>query len=422
MSDIKYKDYAAGEIIDSKAVVDPENKRAQLIVVVDSGPAFYFGELIVTGLERYKDTKIENFSPFKPGDPYRRELLFSFQDALQKVPNFSSVSVSINSDRSLHKAAPILVQLSEKKSKSIALGAGYSSNNGGRGEINFQNYNFLDRNLNLNSTLRLEQKQQTLFAGIDTLPNQDHIQYSLGSRLQRTDIEDLETINQNVNFTRRYITKTIQRQLGLSWQREKRLPFSGIRENNEAFVIDWQWRKNKVDNPLNVRQGNISEIRIGGASKQVLSDQNFLRTYARQQLWWPVGKRDVLFIRGEAGFTVAGSRFGIPQEYLFRAGGINSVRGYDFLSLGVLEGNAIVGGRTMATGTIEYTHWLIDQWGGAVFTDIGSAADSWKTFNPSVGYGAGLRWRSPVGPLALDLARGHDTGKLRLHFSIAVAF
>lgn len=422
LSEVKYKDYAAAEIMDSQAIVDPENKRAQLIVVVDSGPAFYFGELIVTGLERYKDTKIENFSPFKPGDPYRRELLFSFQDSLQKVPNFSSVSVSINPDRSLHKAAPIFVQLSEKKSKSIALGAGYSSNNGGRGEINFQNYNFLDRNLNLNSTLRLEQKQQTFFAGIDTLPNQDNIQYSLGSRLQRTDIEDLETINQSINLTRRYVTKTTQRQLGLSWQREKRLPSSGIRENNEALVIDWQWRKNKVDNPLNVRQGNISEIRIGGASRQVLSDQNFLRTYARQQLWWPFAKRDVLFIRGEAGFTVAGSRFGIPQEYLFRAGGINSVRGYDFLSLGFHEGNAIVGGRTIATGTIEYTHWLIDQWGGAVFTDIGSAADSWKKFNPSVGYGVGLRWRSPVGPLALDLARGHDTGMFRVHFSIAVSF
>lgn len=422
LSDIKHQDYAAAEIIDSKAVVDRENKQAKLIVVVDSGPAFYFGELIVTGLGRYQDTKIENFLPFKPGDPYRRDLLFSFQDSLQKVPNFSSVSVSINPDRSLHKAAPILVQLSEKKSKSIALGAGYSSNNGGRGEINFQNYNFLDRNLNLNSTLRLEQKQQTLFAGIDTLPNQDHIQYSVGSRLQLTDIEGLETINQSTSLTRRYVTKTVQRQLGLSWQREKRIPSSGIRENNEALVIDWQWRKNKVDDPLNIRQGSISEIRIGGASQQVLSDQTFLRTYARQQFWWPIGKRDVLFIRGEAGFTVAESRFGIPQEYLFRAGGINSVRGYDFLSLGVHEGNAIVGGRTMATGTIEYTHWLLDKWGGAVFTDIGSAADSWKTFSPAVGYGAGLRWRSPAGPLALDLARGHKTGLFRLHFSIAVTF
>ncbi|MDH5552753.1 MAG: BamA/TamA family outer membrane protein [Nitrosomonas sp.] len=422
LSDIKQKDYAAAEIIDSQAIVDPDNHRVQLIVVVDSGPAFYFGELIVTGLERYQDTKIENFLPFKAGDPYRRELLFYFQNALQKVPNFSSVSVNIDPDRSSHKAAPVIVQLSEKKSKNIALGAGYSSNNGGRGEINFNHYNFLDRSLNFNSTLRLEQRRQTFFAGIDTLPNQDNIQYSLGSRLQRTDIEDLETINQRVNLTRNYITKTTTRQLGLSWQREEKRPSGGIRETNEALVIDWQWRKHKVDNPLNVRQGSISEIRIGGASQQVVSDQDFLRTYARQQFWWPVGKRDVLFIRGEAGFTVANSRFGIPQEYLFRAGGIHSVRGYDFMSLGVREGDAIVGGRTLATGTIEYTHWLFDKWGGAAFADIGSAADSWQKFNPSVGYGAGLRWRSPAGPLALDLARGHETGVLRFHFSIAVAF
>ena len=39
-----------------------------------------------------------------------------------------------------------------------------------------------------------------------------------------------------------------------------------------------------------------------------------------------------------------------------------------------------------------------------------------------LGYGAGIRWRSPAGPLALDLTRAHETGTLRLHFSMAVAF
>jgi translocation and assembly module TamA len=43
-----------------------------------------------------------------------------------------------------------------------------------------------------------------------------------------------------------------------------------------------------------------------------------------------------------------------------------------------------------------------------------------------LGYGAGVRWRSPAGPLALDLAldlaRAHETGSLRVHFSMAVAF
>jgi translocation and assembly module TamA len=36
--------------------------------------------------------------------------------------------------------------------------------------------------------------------------------------------------------------------------------------------------------------------------------------------------------------------------------------------------------------------------------------------------GIGARWRSPVGPLNLDVAQGLDEGKLRLHFSVGLAF
>jgi translocation and assembly module TamA len=34
--------------------------------------------------------------------------------------------------------------------------------------------------------------------------------------------------------------------------------------------------------------------------------------------------------------------------------------------------------------------------------------------------GAGVRWRSPVGPLRVDLARAMETGKWRLHFSVGI--
>ena len=186
--------------------------------------------------------------------------------------------------------------------------------------------------------------------------------------------------------------------------------------------MDWRWRRQIVDDPLNIRRGNVTEIRIGGGSQQLLSTQDFVHTYASHQIWWPVGSQDVIFLRAEVGYTLASSRFGIPQEYLFRAGGIQSVRGYDFKSIGVQEGNAIVGGRTMATGTIEYTRWITHQWGAAAFADIGSAADSWQKMHPFIGYGGGVRWRSPAGPIALDLARAHETGTLRFHFSMAVAF
>ena len=40
----------------------------------------------------------------------------------------------------------------------------------------------------------------------------------------------------------------------------------------------------------------------------------------------------------------------------------------------------------------------------------------------ALGYGLGARWRSPAGPLAIDLAWGHQERSLRLHFGVAVAF
>ena len=131
----------------------------------------------------------------------------------------------------------------------------------------------------------------------------------------------------------------------------------------------------------------------------------------------------MLFLRGELGYTFAPSRFGIPQEYLFRAGGIQSVRGYAFQSLGVHEGQSR--GRGHGSWLLAPSNTITGlrlSWGAAVFTDVGDAADSVRSLDLAVGYGGGIRWRSPVGPLALDLARGQRDGKLRLHFSIAVAF
>ena len=422
LSDITQEDFAAAQIVTSQATIDPDHARADLSIIIDSGPVFYLGAIQITGLERYNQTLITNLAPFKIGDAYRRDLLHLFQIELQKAPQFNTISVNISPDTSQHKSIPVQVVLTEAQSQRFAFGGGYSSNNGARGEINYRNHNFLDRAWNLTSMLRLEQKRQTFFAGIDTLPDQNNINYSLITSLQMTDIQNLKTNEQKIGMTRNYQTPEIQMQFGMNWQRENKQPAGAINQINEALTLDWRWRRQIVDDPLNIRRGNVTEIRIGGGSQQLLSTQDFVRTYARHQIWWPVGSQDVIFLRAEIGYTLASSRFGIPQEYLFRAGGIQSVRGYDFKSIGVQEGNAIVGGRTMATGTIEYTRWITHQWGAAAFADIGSAADSWQKMHPFIGYGGGVRWRSPAGPIALDLARAHETGTLRFHFSMAVAF
>ncbi len=167
--------------------------------------------------------------------------------------------------------------------------------------------------------------------------------------------------------------------------------------------------------------GQLTEVRLGGASKSLASDQDFLRSYVRHQAWIPFGENDVVLLRIEAGYTASTTRLGIPQEYLFRVGGTQTVRGFAYQSLGFKEGAAVVGGRAMTTGSVEYTHWF-SNWGAVLFSDAGGAADTAPTLQLSLGYGLGARWRSPVGPLALDVARGKGQPDTRVHFSIAVAF
>ncbi|MBY0574182.1 MAG: BamA/TamA family outer membrane protein, partial [Undibacterium sp.] len=58
----------------------------------------------------------------------------------------------------------------------------------------------------------------------------------------------------------------------------------------------------------------------------------------------------------------------------------------------------------------------------AAFVDIGDAAKDWQAFRSKQGIGVGVRWKTPAGPIALDLAYGRQTQKMRLDFSIAIAF
>ena len=118
----------------------------------------------------------------------------------------------------------------------------------------------------------------------------------------------------------------------------------------------------------------------------------------------------------------APSTHGIPSDFLFRTGGDKTVRGYAYQSLGVADGSAVVGGRYVAVAGAEYVRWLTDKWGAALFVDHGGAGDTWRDTKLVTGYGLGARWKSPVGPLNVDLAYGQEERKYRVHFSVGFSF
>lgn len=415
-------DYAAARITGSRAEVDPEQAMARLTVTLDSGMPYRFGTLTIQGLKRYNEALVLRLSPFQPGDPYRRDHLLAFQSRLQSTPLFHSVIVETDPAMAEGNEVPVKVTLAETPSRRIGFGLGYSTNNGPRSEVNYRNLDFLGRAWNLGSGLRLESNRQTLFGDLALQPDRHGYQHSFGGRLETSEIQGLASTRQVLGVTRSRAEGRVETQWSLEWQSEERRPIGAATETDQALTLDWRWLHRDVDDALNPRSGNLVELRLGGASKQLLSDRNFLRGYLRGQHWWAFGLRDTLTLRGEAGATAALSRFGIPQDYLFRTGGAQSVRGYAYQSLGVREGGAVVGGRALLTGSLEHTHWLDNKWGAALFVDAGDAADHWGALKPAVGIGAGARWRSPAGPLALDLARGLDIERWQMHFSLLVAF
>ena len=429
LTQVARKDYAAARMVESSAQVDASNASARLHVVVDSGPRFLFGELQVRGIERYEELLVSRYAGFSRGQTYERDLLLAFQNRLQNLPQFSSVIVSLDTaPENIHKdtnegvvSAPVKVQIVEAQSRKISVGIGYSTNNGVRNEVDYQSYNFLNQAWTLNSAMVMEQNRQTVSAGLDTPPNPLGYRLSWRGSGEKTQIQGLQTLRDKFGVTRSRNLFDIETGIGLNWQQERRLPQDGIRETDQALVLDWHWYRRALDDPLFPMAGQLTEVRLGGASKSLASDQDFLRSYVRHQAWIPFGENDVVLLRIEAGYTASTTRLGIPQEYLFRVGGTQTVRGFAYQSLGFKEGAAVVGGRAMTTGSVEYTHWF-SNWGAALFSDAGGAADTAPTLQLSLGYGLGARWRSPVGPLALDVARGKGQPDTRVHFSIAVAF
>lgn len=423
LDEVSRRRYAAAHLAASRAEVDPAAATVRLAVSVDSGPSFQLGGLQVSGVEHLPADLVGRYSTLKPGDWYDRDALLAFQTALQNTPHFASVVVDVEPDPARAAAVPVRVQVAEALPRRVGFGAGFSSNTGYRVEGSFRDANLLGRGWELSSGLRLEQRRQAAYADVFLPPaaarrHRD----SVGALIDRSDVEGLRLSTQAIGVARNTVRGDIETQIALRFQHEEMRPDGARATAHDTFTANWTWTRRAVDNLLDPRRGYVLEFQIGGGTSVALAEQDFLRLFSRYVHYQPVGETDTLILRVEGGATLAPSRGGIPQDFLFRTGGAQTVRGYAYQSLGVREGTATVGGRYMGVASAEYVRWFRPQWGAAFFVDSGDAADSRAEFSPRTGYGVGGRWRSPAGPLAVDLAWAQEERRLRLHFGVAIAF
>jgi translocation and assembly module TamA len=426
MENLKAQLYAGAILADSRATVDPETNSAILELDVDSGLAFTIGEVVVSGLERYPSWLIDRFNPPKKGEAFSSARLLDFQRALQNSAYFSTVAFNVEPDSTKAEALPIEVSLTERQTRDLSFSAGYSSNTGFRAEALYRDRNILNQVWDLRSALRLEQKLQLSYVDIYLPPSDKNKLDSFGVLLERRDAQGLVQLGSAFGVNRTTTNGRLEQKIGAKITQET------VEQTNDAMtvlqrkskalvgIVGWTWRA--VDDLFDPREGHRLQADFSVASRALVSDQNFFRAYGKYQYWLPFGKQDHIQMRVELGKVFSNSNTGIPELYLFRTGGASSVRGYAYQSLGVAAGNAVLGGQVMGVASTEYVHWTDPVIGVAAFVDMGDAAKNWRELRFKQAAGLGLRIKTGAGPLAVDLAYGRQTKKIRVDFSIAIAF
>ena len=412
--------YAAASVVDSRVQIDPRARAAHMSVTIDSGPPFTFGTVSVTGLQRYPERIVLNLNPIRPGSAYDEAELLKYQRRLQASGYFASVVVAAGNDPERADGTPIRVNVVEGAARKLELGVGFSTDRGVRAQAQYTDKNTLDRALRFTGLVKLDRLSQEAVAGLHLPRNaQGHV-YGVEGKYNFQDIQGVQRTDWSLTGARTFTVEERESQQSLQFLTESRTLADGSKDDRKALFAAQTWRWNNLDDLLAPRRGYFLSVQAGGAAEALLSDSNFGRLYGKGTYLLPVRDFGTVVLRAEAGAVLAETRDHIPSAYLFRTGGDTTVRGYAFESLGVAEGGAVVGGRYLGVGSIEYIQWIRPQWGAAVFVDAGNAVDEIEDFRAALGYGVGARWSSPIGSLNLDVAYGEQVGEWRLHFSAGI--
>lgn len=418
--------YPAAQWKSTEARVDASTQQATITAVLDSGPLFHLGEIRIEGLQRYDEGAIRNLADFGPGTPYTEKRILDFQERLGKLGLFEGVSVEIDPDPAKAAATPVTVRVREQTLQQATFGIGYSDNTGGRLTFEHRHRRPFGFNAQLHNKFELGRDLRSWDADLTSNPTDGQYRNLIATSVSRLDSAGAITLNSRVRVGRSLDTEHIERLIFVEVL-DSKLTNDTAEQDSRAVSQNYNWVWRDVDSILLPTKGLTASIQAAGgyAINNFASNGPFGRTYGRLTGYWPLGQRWYGQGRVEVGGVFAKPSVGIPDALLFRAGGDDSVRGYAYRSLGVTKDGELYGGRFLLTSSIELARPISPRmpslwW--AVFADGGNASDTWGHVNSVYGYGVGLRWRSPVGPLRIDYAHGQAVDENRLHLSVGIAF
>lgn len=341
------------------------------------------------------------------------------------------------------KRIPVIVTLNADKLNSLETGIGYGTDTGARLRTQYRRAIVNKYGHSFDSNLEVSEIRQSI-DGRYSIPYKhplnDYFNIVGGyERETRDDIgPDVSLLTESAVFGGERVIKrplgNWQHTIGVRYRLDRltqqgdvdisELPdaFKTAASEQEALLFSYETSKTSSNTRLNPTKAFKQTYKLELGSESLLSDANMAIASAGWRFIYSLGENDDhQFVgRSDLSYIFTDDFDKVPYNLRFFTGGDQTIRGFDYKSLSPEVDGYKIGGQALAVGSLEYNYQFKDGWRAAIFSDFGNAYD--KDFSNPAAYsvGVGIRWKSPIGPIRLDVASGisDENHPIRLHFFI----
>ncbi|WP_374606052.1 outer membrane protein assembly factor BamA [Diaphorobacter nitroreducens] len=430
--------------------IDRENNRVALVLRAEPSRRAYVRRINVSGNNRTRDEVIRReFRQFE-ASWYDGDKIKLSRDRVDRLGYFTEVNVETQEVPGAPDQVDLVVNVAEKPTGSLQLGAGFSSAEKVSVSFAIKQENVFGSGNYLGVDVNTSKYRRTLvFSTTDPYFTQDGISRTFDVYYRTAKPYQ----DQGGNYE--LVTAGTSVRLGVPFSETDTVFFGGgveqtrikagtnipaaylayaqqFGENSLSVPLTIGWSRDDRDSALAPNSGRYQRL---NSEWSVAGDARYVRANYQYQQYIPLNKQFTIAFNGELGLGKGMNGRPFPVFKNFYSGGLGSVRGFDQGTLGPRDvTGASLGGPKKITLNAE----LIAPFPGAgndrtlrwfTFVDAGNVYgedESWELGDMRVSAGLGLSWISPLGPLRIAIAqpvRKFAGDKIqKLQFQIGTSF
>jgi len=427
--------------VERKAGVDPEAGVAEVGYAITRGNWYRIRKIQVEGTKRTQPKVVRRALTLKAGERYSRKKIIDNQRQVQRLPIYRSVRVVEQGDDEARKV-DLTIRVEEGKPREVNVGLGYGSEEGVRVQGSWRHVNFLGGARELSVTARwseLLEREEVRFVQPNLGRAGNFLSVTAERRVEHEEAyrHEARSLTPTYHFIlSRYLwdeasyrieDNTLSRVLDLLKVKEEDLAREGLL-SAVSNRVEWA----DLDNPIRPQRGARASLYLEAAGGPLGGDFSYFKAISETRGYYPLFTPAVVAAgRCKIGWAEPfGDLERLPLFKRFYTGGTGSVRGFDRYGLGPRDPDGRpIGGTKLWETSAELRLRVYKEWGLVGFLDGGWVWPEHQDYDlRDVVYGAGggIRYSTPIGPLALDagvpLTADPRYPDFRIHFNIGNTF